>query len=105
MAQATSSKNLWHAAPRYLAIVVVVATVVGLALTREVWLKPIKSWLSAAPATGDKHGQGAGGAAHEDDHGHAHAATDLDSIELSEQGRKNIGLRIAPTFTFEVTFP
>lgn len=97
MARVVSTSSVWRFAPRYLAVAGVIAVVAGLAVTRDLWLTPIRSWLAAAPATGDEHGHEVGGDEHgHDDHGHAHGAEDTDSIELSEQGRKNIGLRIEP---------
>ncbi len=82
----------WRIAPRYLAISGVIAAIVAVALTREVWLEPLRAWIaSAAPTDG---GHGAGADSHAPGGAQNHGADDLDSIVVSEQGRKNIGLRI-----------
>jgi membrane fusion protein, heavy metal efflux system len=93
---------------RYLGIAGVVAVIVVLALARNVWLSPLRTWLAAGAPSDDGHEHGGGDAHGHGDHGHAHA-DDLDSLELSEQARKNIGLRIEPVkldnFERTVTVP
>jgi cobalt-zinc-cadmium efflux system membrane fusion protein len=94
--------------PRYLGIGGVIVFIIALILSRNVWLSPLRAWLAAGSPSGDGHSHGAApGDAHgHDDHGHA---DDLDSLDLSEQGRKNIGLRIEPVkldkFERTVTVP
>ncbi|MEX2186371.1 MAG: efflux RND transporter periplasmic adaptor subunit [Pirellulales bacterium] len=89
----TSTRLRWRISPRYAALAGVAIAVVAIALTREVWLQPLRAWLATAATGEDDHGHAADPKAGD---GHNHAAGDLDSIVVSEQGRKNIGLRIEP---------
>jgi membrane fusion protein, heavy metal efflux system len=62
-------------------------------LTADAWLPTVRGWLAAAPS-----GSGEAPAeADHDDHEHAgHEHDNPDSLHLSEQARKNIGLRVGP---------
>lgn len=79
-----------------------------LAATYQRWWPQVGAWLAAhGPQPVDEHGNTA--AAH-DDHGHAHAGhAEANSIEISAQARKNIGLRTGPvalqSFTRYLTLP
>lgn len=95
MSHTASSRTAfrWRIAPRHLALAAVAIAVIAVALTRELWLGPVRAWLASAPPSVDDHDHGSAPGGHDD---HDHAAEEVDFIELSEQGRKNIGLRIEP---------
>lgn len=91
---ANSSSSRRRLAGRYFAAAGVLVAVAALVATLDGWLGPLRDWLAAGAAAGNDHGHE--GEHAEDGHDeHAHA-DDADSLELSEQGRKNIGLRIEP---------
>ncbi len=98
MAQATSQIRLrWKSSLRWLLSIALLAVVVAAAVFHRHWL-PLASRLltastlvtktdSSPPAPHDGHDHAA--------HDHAHAGhSDANSIELSEQARKNIGLKV-----------
>lgn len=74
---------------RWLFGILVVACAAALFVwpTSAQWLRGMLVRISAAPATGSVHAD-----EHGHEHGHAHEA--VESIELSEQARKNIGLEL-----------
>jgi multidrug efflux pump subunit AcrA (membrane-fusion protein) len=107
MSQATSHFRV-HAAvsARWVLLGMVAAALVAAAITQQHWLPPVQQFLSASATP-------ASVAEPDDAHNHAghdHAAHgDADSIKMSAQARKNIGLQVAKveltSFTKSVGVP
>lgn len=109
MAQAASSRPLWLVSARWIAVILTIS-VAGLAFAfQKAWLDPMKAWIAGietssgeAKPLAEEHG---------DEHkGHDHAGhNESNSLELSEQARKNIGLTVEKLklqpFTRTITVP
>ncbi len=96
MAQATSQiRSRWEVLLRWIFSIALFTVVVSAALFHRHWL-PLASRLVTAPTPATNTDGNAPAAAHGHDHaGHDHAGhSDANSIELSEQARKNIGLKV-----------
>jgi len=92
---ARTIRSSWSRFIPWIGSAVLVAAIAGGFVSREAWLPQAKQFigLKNSPAEPAAEPQAH---AEEDGHDHAHAGHDeTNSIELSEQGRKNIGLTLA----------
>ena len=92
MAQATSQPQLRSKlSPQWIYAGVAVAAIVAAALTHRLWLPHVQQLLGVAAAQKENAAAADEHAGH-DHAGHGHAHGDANSLELSIQARKNIGL-------------
>ena len=111
MARTLTTNIPWRSAPRYLAVAAVAVAIAAVVLTRNLWLEPVRSWLAAAPASGDDHGHGHGAAADEhghDDHDHdkAHKPKDGKSTNTGHDHDDDAHhSEVRATFTLECAAP
>lgn len=103
MEQATASQRWGSLFLRWFGVVLVAGVAVMLAATQARWLPAVRGWVS--PPRGDSSHDDR---AHDEEHA-AHEDEDADSIQLSSQARKNIGLTIGKvelqTFTRTISLP
>jgi cobalt-zinc-cadmium efflux system membrane fusion protein len=103
MAQAASASRASSLVLRGLAVLAIVGVGVATYATHGTWLPVVRSWVARS---GEEDPE-----AHADEHDHAgHGAhEDADSIKLSAQARKNIGLKVGVVelkpFTRTITLP
>lgn len=111
MAQVSSKPRLRLAIPTWsLYLVTFVAIVLTAAVLRERWLPPLRERLGLQNPTESESKEHSDPKLPEAHAGHDHAGhQEGDSIELSEQARKNIGLQVAKIelkpFTRSITVP